>query len=149
MSTANLLGLLFVRSIPTIVFIIILLAILDRLFFRPIEDVMKKRAEASEGAMARAREQMERAKAKAAEYESAMQAAKMGLYRQRQAEHARVLQEQAASLKAAHLHSEQLVQKAREAIAAEAEAARGQLKIAGQALAKEIADKILGGGAPA
>lgn len=149
MGTAKLLGLLFVRSIPTVVFVIILLAILDRLFFRPIAEVMKKRAEGTVGAMARAREQMNQAQAKTQEYESALRAAKMELYRQRQADHARVVEEHEAALRTARAHSEQLVKEAQAAIALEAAAAREQLRAGGHALAKEIADKILGGGAPA
>lgn len=149
MGTAKLLGLLFVRSIPTVVFVIILLAILDRLFFRPIAEVMKERTEATVGAMARAREQMSQAQTKSQQYESALRAAKMELYRQRQADHAKVLQEQDAALREARAHSEQLVKDAQAAIAAEAAAAREQLRAGGQTLANEIADKILGGGAAA
>lgn len=149
MGTAKLLGLLFVRSIPTVVFVIILLAILDRLFFRPIAEVMKERTEATVGAMARAREQMSQAQTKSQQYESALRAAKMELYRQRQADHAKVLQEQDAALREARAHSEQLVKDAQAAIAAEAAAAREQLRAGGQTLANEIADKILRGGAAA
>lgn len=149
MGTGKLLGLLFVRSIPTVVFVIILLAILDRLFFRPIAEVMKERTEATVGAMARAREQMSQAQTKSQQYESALRAAKMELYRQRQADHAKVLQEQDAALREARAHSEQLVKDAQAAIAAEAAAAREQLRAGGQTLANEIADKILRGGAAA
>ncbi|MGH9398432.1 MAG: hypothetical protein ACRD18_16485 [Terriglobia bacterium] len=145
----KLIGLLFVRSIPTVIFIIILLAILDRLFFRPIADVMKKRAEGTVGAMSRAREQMSEAETKSRQYEAALQAARMEVYSQRQTEHAKALVQHEASLRAARERSEGLVKEAQAAIAAEAGLVRQQLSVSCQTLANEIAEKILSGGAAA
>ncbi|MDE3179341.1 MAG: hypothetical protein KGM47_06730 [Acidobacteriota bacterium] len=141
------LGLLFVRSIPTIFFVIILLAILDRLFFRPMAKMMKKRAEETTGAIARAREQINDAETKSRKYESEVQAARAKLYASRQAEHAGALARHEAALREAREHSERLVKEAQAAIAAEMATVKSQLSASCQALASEITDRILGGGA--
>ncbi|MGH9353504.1 MAG: ATP synthase F0 subunit B [Terriglobia bacterium] len=140
----RLVGLLFVRSAPTVIFVIILLAILDRLFFRPIAEVMKKRAENTVGALARAREQVNEAEAKSRQYESALQAARAEVFKQRQTEHQKALEEQDRAMHAAREHSQDLVRKAQTALAGEVAFARRQLLASGQALAQEIAEKILG-----
>lgn len=140
----RLVGLLFVRSAPTVIFVIILLAILDRLFFRPVAEVMKKRAESTVGALARAREQVSEAEAKSRQYESSVQAARVGIFQQRQAEHQKALEEQDRALHSARERSEGLVREAQTALAGEVTLARQQLLTSTQSLAHEIADKILG-----
>lgn len=139
----RLIGQLFVRSVPTVIFVIILLAILDRLFFRPVAEVMKKRAESTTGALARAREQMSEAESKSRQVESALQAARAEIFKQRQAAHQDALKEQDRALAGAREHAEARVREAQAAIAAEAAMARRQLST--EVLAREIADKILGG----
>lgn len=140
----KLVGLLFVRSAPTVIFVILLLAILDRLFFRPIAQVMKKRAERTVGALARAREEMTEAEAKRRQYEAAVQAARIEIYSQRQAEHQAVLQEHENALRMARERSEALVKEAQVELASEAALVKQQLSISCQSLAREITGKILG-----
>ena len=65
------LGHLFVRSIPTVISVFFLLLVLERLFFRPLLEVLKKREEATRGALVRASEQAAATEAKAREYEEA------------------------------------------------------------------------------
>lgn len=139
----RLVGLLFVRSIPTIIFVVILVAILDRLFFRPIAETLKKRTDATVGAMARAREQAEEASAKSKQYESELGAARADIFRQRQADHQSVLADMDAVLRRAREHSEGLVHEASHALAGEVAQARQQLAASTQTLAREIAGKIL------
>lgn len=138
----RLIGQLFVRSIPTVVFVIILLAILDRLFFRPIAETLKKRAESTTGALTRAREQMNEAGSKSRQVEAALQAARAEIFRDRQAAHQEALKEQDRALAGARERAEARVREAQAAIAAEVAIARQQLST--EALAREIADKILG-----
>ncbi|HEV2418140.1 MAG TPA: hypothetical protein VGX94_10070 [Terriglobia bacterium] len=140
----RLVGLLFVRSAPTVIFVIILLAILDRLFFRPVAEVMKKRAESTVGALARAREQVSEAEAKSRQYESSLQAARAEIFQQRQAEHQKAIEEQDRALHSARERSEGLVREAQAALTGEVTLARQQLLTSAQSLAQEIADKILG-----
>ena len=87
------LGQLFLQSIPTVVFVFFLLVILDWLFFRPLTQVLRKREDATVGALARAREQSAAAQDKAREYEAAFQAARQEVYRQREEDRKAALQE--------------------------------------------------------
>ena len=140
----RLVELLFVRSLPTVIFVIILLAILDRFFFRPVAEVMKRRAEKTVGALAHAREQVNEAGAKSRQYESALQAAKIEIYRQRQADHLKALAEQEGALRAARERAEALAKEAQATLASEVALARRQLSVSRQTLATEIVEKILG-----
>ena len=51
------LGHLFLQATPTVILVFLLFLILDRIFFRPVTDVLKQREELTVGALARAREQ--------------------------------------------------------------------------------------------
>ncbi|MGH9327338.1 MAG: ATP synthase F0 subunit B [Terriglobia bacterium] len=137
----------FLSSIPTIIFVIILLAILERLLFRPLAKVMKEREEASVGAQERAREEAERAKAKAREYEAALQAARLEVYDFRQSERNKAVAEHEGALKAARARAEERIKNGRAALADEVSAAKQQLTASSQSLAGEIAERILAGDA--
>ncbi|MGH9404950.1 MAG: ATP synthase F0 subunit B [Terriglobia bacterium] len=140
----RLVGFLFLRGLPTVVFVIILLAILDRLFFRPIAGVMKKRTERTVGALDRAREQVKRAEGKSREYVTALNAARAEIYRQRQAEHQDAMKERDRALGSARERAEHMRTAAEEEIAAEKFEAERQLFFSCQRLAGEIADKLVG-----
>jgi len=144
----NQLGQLFVQTIPTVVFVGVLLFALDRLLFRPMTRVLKQRQEETVGALARAREQAAETETKAREYEAAFQAARQEVYRQREADRHAVLAEREAALKRARAESESLLTQAQAELAAQVEAARKELQASGQALASQIAESILGNGNP-
>jgi F0F1-type ATP synthase membrane subunit b/b' len=143
------LGQLYLHSIPTIVFVVILFIILNYLFFRPLAEVMKKRADATEGAIARAREQAGAAEAKSRAYEDAMRAARGEIYAGRQEDRKRALAEREQLLKSARERGEGLVKDAQAALTREAAAAREELAAAANTLAREITEKILGNGGAA
>lgn len=138
----------FLSSIPTAIIVIVLLIILERIFFRPVAEVMKKRAEASTGAQEYAREQIAAAEAKSKEYDDTLKAARLEVYNSREGERKKSLTERDATLKAARDRAGALVQKAQAAVSAEAASAREQLAASTQALAAEITDRILGDAEP-
>jgi F-type H+-transporting ATPase subunit b len=141
---------LYIHSIPTIIFVIVLFIVLDRLLFRPVASVMKEREDATTGALERARKQANEAEAKSRDYQSAIQAARTEIYATRQEDRQRGLAERETSLKAAHERSDLLVKEAQASIAAEADAAREQLAASSELLARELMERILGEGpAPA
>src|SRR5579875_3900967 len=111
----------FLSSIPTIVFVILLLIILERLFFRPIAKTLEKRAERTVGALERAKEQVSAAEAKSRQYESALAAARQELYNR----------------------ADELVKNAQQALATEVSIAKQQLSSSCQALAEEIVETLL------
>lgn len=143
-SVYGLLERLYLGSIPTILFVVILLLILDRLFFHPVARVMEKRAEETDGALARAREQAAQAEKLAGEYARAIQAARLEIYGARQEDHQRALAERERMLEQARQRGDKLIQEAQAALAAEADAAKTQLTAVSHSLAREITWRILG-----
>ena len=140
------LGQLFVRSIPTVIFVFFLLLVLERLFFRPLLEVLKKREEATRGALVRASEQAAATEAKAREYEEAFQAARQEVYRLRETTRREALADRENQLAQAREKAESYLKEALEALAAEVETARQVLGLASQPLAAEITETVLGGG---
>jgi F-type H+-transporting ATPase subunit b len=136
-------GHLFLEATPTIVFVFILLIILDRLFFRPVTEVLKQREEATLGALARAREQAAAAEARAREYEAAFLAARQEIYRQREAERRTSLSERESILKKAREQSEGMLREAQASLWAEVAATKKELDSACRSLAEEIAEAVL------
>ena len=65
--TFHQLGQLFLQATPTMLLVFLLFVILERIFFRPVTAVMKKREELTVGALARARAQAAAAESKARE----------------------------------------------------------------------------------
>jgi F-type H+-transporting ATPase subunit b len=143
------LGQLFVQSTPTVIFVFLLLIILDRLFFRRLDEVLKEREAATRGALARARTETATAEAKWQEYEAAFQAARQEVYRQREIDRREGLAERESSLEKAREQTESWVKDAQGKLSAQVESAKEELNLGSRALALEIVGAILGGGGPA
>ncbi|MGH9433132.1 MAG: ATP synthase F0 subunit B [Terriglobia bacterium] len=144
--TVNQLGRLFVQAIPTVIFVLVLLIILDRIFFRPLRGILAEREEASTGALAKAREQTAAAAAKGREYEAALLAARQGIYQQRDQARRRALEEREKSLQGARERAEELIKEAEGSIATETSRVQIELRAACQSLAQEITEVVMGGG---
>jgi F-type H+-transporting ATPase subunit b len=139
------LGQLFVQSLPTVLFVFFLLVILDRLFFRPMLAVLKKREDDTRGALERARAQAADSEAKARQYEEAFQAARQEVYRRREADRRDSLAEREKQLGKAREQSDAYLKEALEALAREAESARQELGRASAPLATKITEAVLSG----
>jgi F-type H+-transporting ATPase subunit b len=146
--TFSQLGHLFLQTIPTVIFVFLLYFILDRIFFRPVTAVLKKREEATVGALARSRELGATAEGKARGYEEAFQAAREEVYRQREAARRASQGERDAVLRQARSRSDDMIQDAQAALAAEVTRVKGELEIACQSLAEEISQTLVGPGTP-
>ncbi len=138
------LGSLFAQSAPTALLVLLLLVILDRIFFKPLTKVLEERAAASSGALERAKEHRKVVAAKAAEYEARFQAARQEVYRRREVERQKAVAEREQALARAREQAESWLKVALGDIATEAEAARASLGDSCRALAAEITDTILG-----
>ncbi|MGA3167488.1 MAG: ATP synthase F0 subunit B [Terriglobia bacterium] len=138
------LGHLFLQAIPTVIFVFVLFVVLDRLFFRPLIAVLKKRADATLGALARAREQATAAESKTKEYEERFQAARQDVYRQREAERRVSLAEREAALQKARQQTEVMVQEAQARLAKEVAGVRAELESACRPLAEMISQSLVG-----
>jgi F-type H+-transporting ATPase subunit b len=138
---------LFIQTIPTVVFVLVLYVILSRFFFKPLTAVLKKREEETQGAMARARAQAGAAEEKARQYEAAFQAARQETYRRREAAGRASLEDRDATLKRARQQSEAMLSEAQASLAAEVAQRKNELLSTCQPLGQEIAQTILGGAA--
>ena len=137
------LGRLFLESIPTIVFVFLLLAILNRLFFRPLTRILKQREDATVGALARAREQAVAVDEKTREYEAAFQAARQEVYRQREADRKAALRAREVKLGESRGEVEAYRQGAQAALQQEVEAVKRELQRDCRSLAQQITDTVL------
>lgn len=140
------LGELFVRSVPTVLIVFFLLVVLDRLFFRPMLDVLAKRDASTRGALDKAKVQASASEAKAKEYEAAFQAARQEVYRQREAHRRETLADREKQLSRTRQQAEGLLKEALDALARDVEAAKQDLGRAAAPLATEITEAVLAGG---
>ena len=138
------LGHLFAQSIPTVIFVFLLGVILDRLFFRPLDAVLKQREEETLGAFDRASELSAAADAKAKEYEAEFQAARQEVYRRRESDRRTGLQEREEMLSGARARAESALKDAQAALHAEAESVKQQLTGITRSLALEVTRTALG-----
>jgi len=148
-ATLHALGAILLRAVPTFLLVLLLHFYLKRVFFQPLERVLEKRYEATEGARKIARESLERAAARSADYEAAMRAARAEVYLAQERLHKRLQEEQEAQLRQIRQHADQQVQAARAQLATDVEMVKGSLERDSEVLANQIADSILQRGAAA
>ena len=77
-ATLHALGGILLRAVPTFLLVLLLNFYLKSAFFKPLQKIFDERYRVTEGARKLAEQSMERAAAKAAEYEAAMRAARAG-----------------------------------------------------------------------
>lgn len=137
------LGQLLLKAVPTFLLVILLNFYLKRMFFHPLERVLRERYEATEGARKAADESLARAAAKAGEYEEALRAARSEVYHQQEKLHKELQEREAAQIAEARQRADALVKAAKADIAKEVEGAKASLSRDSEALANQIADSIL------
>ena len=142
--TLQALGGILLNAIPTIILLIILHFYLKAMLFRPLDRIIQKRRELTEGARKTAEDSLAAATRKADEYEAKLRDARAVVYKQQEDIRKRWLEEQAQQLAEARTRSESTVKTAREAIAQDADAARKSLQDASAAIADQIVATILG-----
>lgn len=129
---------LLVQSIPTIVFVVFLLAFLNRLFFKPLSQTMDARAKATSGALAEARQQADRAEERLGEYERAIQAARQEIYQHREDVRRKAVSERAGKVQEARSSAEGMVRDAQTALDKETAVTKTDLRAAIESLATEV-----------
>jgi F-type H+-transporting ATPase subunit b len=113
------------------------------MFFRPLEQVLKKRYEATEGARKLAEESLAKAAAKTEEYEAAMRAARGEVYQELGQLRRQLQDERAAAIEAARRQSEEQIAKAKAELEKEVAVLKQSLAGGSDALATQIAQSIL------
>ena len=139
------LGQLLVQTIPTVIFVFLLMIVLERLFFAPLGRVIRQREEATSGALSRARAQSEAAAANTREYEASFQAARQEVYRMWEANRRAWLGERDERLMRAREESDVMTKSAQAELASQVEAAKQDLLADSKELAEEITKSVLAG----
>jgi F-type H+-transporting ATPase subunit b len=141
--TLHALGEILLKAVPTFLLVLLLQFYLKKVFFQPLEKVLHKRYEATEGARKLAGQSLARAAARTTEYEAKIRAARSDIYQTQEKLYKQLQESEAAQLLAARHAAETKLYQARELIAHEAEAAKASLALDTERLAGEIADSIL------
>src|ERR1035438_1880430 len=115
--TFHQLGEILLRAVPTFFFVVLLHFYLKYIFFKPLEKVLHERYLATEGARKVARESLERASTKAAEYEAALRAARNEIYQAQEKIQNQLQEKETADLTIARQHAEALVKEAKAQLA--------------------------------
>ena len=139
---ASQLGQLLVQSIPTIVFVLFLVAFLNRLFFKPLSRTLDARAKATSGALAEAREQTDSAEARFAEYEKAILDARQRIYQHREDVRRDALGERDSRIHEARSHADSMVNEAQRSLEKEAVLAKVELQTSVESLAVDVTDGL-------
>ena len=142
-ATLRALGGILLRAVPTLLLVIFLHFYLKFVFFKPLEKVLHRRYEATEGARRLAEESMARAAAKAAEYEAAMRSARGEVYLEQERLHKKLQEQQAAALAAARKQGEGAIREAKARLGEDVESAKTGFARESDLLAAQIAETIL------
>ncbi len=141
--TLRALGEILLKAVPTFILVFLLYLYLGRMFFRPLEEVLKRRYEATEGARKLADESLAKAAAKTAEYEAAMRAARGEIYSELGQLRRQLQVERATAVEQARREAEAQIAEARAQLQQEVARLKQQLAGESDALASQIADSIL------
>jgi len=142
-STLNALGGILLRALPTFFLVLLLHLYLKRVFFAPLNQILKQRYDATEGARQAADASLAKAEAKAAEYEAAIKAARNEVFQEQIKVRQQWTAEQTARTAEARATADAAIKTARAELAAQVEVARQSLRTQSEALATEIANSVL------
>ena len=130
--------------IPAILIFLILVVVLNRILFKPLQRVQAERESRTTGLMKEARARMNHQLELLGEYQTTIKAARMEAYRQQDQLRADALKKRVDVLTTARTAGEQMIQDSRISILSQVEAAKRQLDLEAQELAHGIASTILG-----
>ncbi len=122
----------------------ILMAVLNALLFKPLRAALRARKETIEGSKAKVQDIDEQVQAQIARYEAQLQEARQQGADERSVLRKTAQEEEARILGGANQKSAEKLQTIKEQIQGEADAARQALRSETEALAKDIAGKVLG-----
>lgn len=123
---------------------VILLVVLNALLFKPLRGALAARKATIDGDLAKARALDGEIQTQVAEYEAKLQEARQRGSQERLALRQAALAEEARLLGSANEKASQRLQSLKEQVAAEAENARQGLRAETEALARQVAGKVLG-----
>jgi F-type H+-transporting ATPase subunit b len=129
---------LLLQAVPTIFFLVLLTIYLKYVFFRPLERILNKRHQQTEGVRKLAEKAFAAADHKTSEFERLLLAAKTELYRDQEAQRKRWMADQAHALADARRQAELRIEEARRELATESERATADMATRARELAKQM-----------
>jgi F-type H+-transporting ATPase subunit b len=140
------LGGLLLKAVPTVVFLIFVYVYLKFTFFRPLQDVLDKRREATVGVKEAAAKSLQMAAEKATMYEIALKEARSEMYREQEETRRHWLEHQSTRIEEARHRAHEMLQEAGKKIEADTAEAKRDLSSSAQTLALQITESLAGGG---
>ncbi len=137
------LGQLLLRAVPTLILLLILHLYLKAMFFKPLQLVLQKRRDATEGAREAADASLKQASDKAAEYEAKLQEARAEIYKEQEEMRKRWLEEQTRHLEETRQQTHELIHNAKLQLDRDVEVAKSDLAVSSETLANQIAQSLL------
>ena len=141
---AGQLGQLFLAAVPTVIIVFLFYFFLKWSFFGPIERVMHERAAKIEGARKERESLLAAAQEKDKAYREALRKARGEIFAEQDAARRTALDERSTVVAKARATATEEIYAARKRIAAEQDAAQGQLEASSRQLAEQIAGAVLG-----
>ena len=139
----NSLGELLVKALPTFILLLLLHFYLKWVFYGPIDRLLHRRWEATEGARKAAEESLESAQRKADAYEEAIREARAEIHKEQEMMRGKWQQARAAALAEARGKMEAAVKQAQASLAEETQIAKDALETESEVLAEQIARALL------
>ena len=142
-STLQALADLLIRSVPTIIFFIVLTYYLKYMFFRPLQKVLDERRKATEGVRGLASEANEAADRQLSEFEQALQRARTEIYKYNDDLRRQWNEEQLVLLDQARAEAAEKLKAAKQLINEELKQADAELSASIEPLSEEIIQMLL------
>jgi F-type H+-transporting ATPase subunit b len=130
-----------------IIFLLLIIA-LNQLLFKPLKRIQAEREDRTTGLMTRMKEQMDNQSGLFNEYQATIKNARMEGYRRQDELRAEALKKRADILARARKEAEELLQNSRNSIQRQVDAAKEQLALESQEMARKITSTILERSAP-
>jgi len=141
--TLRQIGGLLLGSIPTVIFFLLLFGLYTVLVHKPLVRILGERHARTQGAIDKARGDIQRAEARTAEYEQRLREARLALFKTQEARRAQAAQARAEGVAQAREAAQAKVDEARAAIESDKAAARQTLEAEAGRLATEIIRTVL------
>jgi F-type H+-transporting ATPase subunit b len=141
--TLHQLGQLLRGSVPTIIFLVLLYWIYVILLHKPLMKVLAERRSRTEGAMEKARADIDAAEARTSEYEQRLREARLAVFKAQEARQQKASQARAEAAAQARARAQVLMEHARLAIEQDLQAAQSGLQAETGRLADEIIRTVL------
>jgi F-type H+-transporting ATPase subunit b len=142
-ATLHALGNLLIRSVPTVLFFILLTFYLKAVLFRPLAKILDQRRKATEGVRELAQRAFEAADKKNAEWEYALQLARAELHEKHEAKRRQWAEEQARTVAEARAEADRQTAEAKRQIAIEVEQTQSELNATVENLGQQIVESLL------